>query len=248
MPGVPDFYQGNEVWDLSLVDPDNRRPVDFKGRAESLESLDDANWQSIVGKWRDGRIKVALTHHLLTLRAELADVFTRRDMTRSRRTGSGSDRVRPTPGSAVLVAIGYSFATPTYNGRTWPIRANCRRVQIDTSSLPIGRNGRIASTIWVCELPRCDLVPRRALAAMRRPPGIASPTIFAFVVAATRSVPSAHPISQAQSLITGPEGYRSHAPDQLAFGQQQLAAVLDRDLRDLRKRCNSHGRVTSTRT
>ena len=36
MPGVPDFYQGTEFWDLSLVDPDNRRPVDFAARAAAL--------------------------------------------------------------------------------------------------------------------------------------------------------------------------------------------------------------------
>ncbi len=38
MPGVPDFYQGTEFWDLSLVDPDNRRPVDFAARAAALAS------------------------------------------------------------------------------------------------------------------------------------------------------------------------------------------------------------------
>src|SRR6202043_4286444 len=38
-PGVPDIYQGNEIWDLSLVDPDNRRPVDYKVRQAMLETL-----------------------------------------------------------------------------------------------------------------------------------------------------------------------------------------------------------------
>ena len=40
MPGVPDFYQGTEFWDLSLVDPDNRRPVDFTERAKVLASME----------------------------------------------------------------------------------------------------------------------------------------------------------------------------------------------------------------
>ena len=39
-PGVPDFYQGTELWDLSLVDPDNRRPVDFERRREMLAEVD----------------------------------------------------------------------------------------------------------------------------------------------------------------------------------------------------------------
>ena len=42
MPGVPDFYQGTEFWDLSLVDPDNRRPVDFAARASGARSAGDA--------------------------------------------------------------------------------------------------------------------------------------------------------------------------------------------------------------
>ena len=42
MPGVPDFYQGTEFWDLSLVDPDNRRPVDFAARAAALAASGSA--------------------------------------------------------------------------------------------------------------------------------------------------------------------------------------------------------------
>ncbi len=44
MPGVPDFYQGTEFWDLSLVDPDNRRPVDFAERAADLASVEKPDW------------------------------------------------------------------------------------------------------------------------------------------------------------------------------------------------------------
>src|SRR3954462_7814599 len=44
MPGVPDFYQGTEFWDLSLVDPDNRRPVDFAVRSHVLASLEQPDW------------------------------------------------------------------------------------------------------------------------------------------------------------------------------------------------------------
>ena len=44
MPGVPDFYQGTEFWDLSLVDPDNRRPVDFAERAAVLASTEKPDW------------------------------------------------------------------------------------------------------------------------------------------------------------------------------------------------------------
>src|SRR6202035_5280733 len=75
MPGLPDFYQGTEFWDLSLVDPDNRRPVDFAERAADLEKVERPDWADLAQHWPDGKIKLAWTRHLLQLRAELADVF-----------------------------------------------------------------------------------------------------------------------------------------------------------------------------
>jgi (1->4)-alpha-D-glucan 1-alpha-D-glucosylmutase len=74
-PGVPDFYQGTELWDLSLVDPDNRRPVDFDARREALAGLDGADATDLLATWRDGRIKLFVTHRGLQLRRSLPDVF-----------------------------------------------------------------------------------------------------------------------------------------------------------------------------
>ena len=79
MPGVPDFYQGTEFWDLSLVDPDNRRPVDFAARAAALASLEKPDWDDLAQNWPDGHLKLAWTRHLLKLRTELADVFAHGD-------------------------------------------------------------------------------------------------------------------------------------------------------------------------
>jgi (1->4)-alpha-D-glucan 1-alpha-D-glucosylmutase len=76
-PGVPDIYQGNEVWDYSLVDPDNRRPVDYKRRREMLESLAAANSQDLVRTWPDGRIKMFLTQRVLQFRREHIELFQR---------------------------------------------------------------------------------------------------------------------------------------------------------------------------
>ena len=56
-PGVPDIYQGCEIWDFSLVDPDNRRPVDYAHRQQLLASLDDAQPADILADWRSGRGK-----------------------------------------------------------------------------------------------------------------------------------------------------------------------------------------------
>ncbi len=76
-PGVPDIYQGNEIWDFSLVDPDNRRPVDYATRREMLDSLGKAKPEELLDHWRDGRIKLFLTQRLLHLRRENPGLFQR---------------------------------------------------------------------------------------------------------------------------------------------------------------------------
>nr|MDQ6913921.1 malto-oligosyltrehalose synthase [Verrucomicrobiota bacterium] len=69
-PGVPDIYQGNEIWDFSLVDPDNRRPVDYKLRGEMLDSLGQNSPNELLSNWSDGRIKMFVTQRLLNFRRE----------------------------------------------------------------------------------------------------------------------------------------------------------------------------------
>ena len=76
-PGVPDIYQGNEIWDFSLVDPDNRRPVDYARRRKMLEGLSAANPEELLRSWPDGRIKLFLTQRLLQFRREHAELFGR---------------------------------------------------------------------------------------------------------------------------------------------------------------------------
>ena len=82
-PGVPDIYQGTELWDLSLVDPDNRRPVDFALRTRLLDELRTGLAmqprrelaRELLGSWEDGRIKLYLTQTVLLLRRERPDLF-----------------------------------------------------------------------------------------------------------------------------------------------------------------------------
>ena len=78
MPGVPDFYQGTEFWDLSFVDPDNRRPVDFRARHSALNDL-TPDWPELAQRWPAGGIKPALIYRLLAFRNRLATVFTQGD-------------------------------------------------------------------------------------------------------------------------------------------------------------------------
>ncbi len=74
-PGVPDVYQGTELWDDSLVDPDNRRPVDYKRRQELLKQVENVDPADLVRCWADGRIKLRLTQRLLHLRRDNPELF-----------------------------------------------------------------------------------------------------------------------------------------------------------------------------
>jgi (1->4)-alpha-D-glucan 1-alpha-D-glucosylmutase len=76
-PGVPDFYQGTELWDFSLVDPDNRRPVDFGARQAALEQVRDAQAEPLFERWPDGSIKLFLIARLLDLRRKEPEIFRR---------------------------------------------------------------------------------------------------------------------------------------------------------------------------
>jgi len=77
VPGVPDLYQGTEYWDFSLVDPDNRRPVDYAARRASL-GRGEAPAEAL-GHWRDGHVKQALVQRLLRLRSQYPALFAEGD-------------------------------------------------------------------------------------------------------------------------------------------------------------------------
>ncbi|HEY5300861.1 MAG TPA: malto-oligosyltrehalose synthase, partial [Acetobacteraceae bacterium] len=76
-PGMPDLYQGTEFWDQSLVDPDNRREVDFDGRVAALEASEGPS--DLGSDWRDGRVKQAVIARVLDVRRRLPDLFARGD-------------------------------------------------------------------------------------------------------------------------------------------------------------------------
>jgi (1->4)-alpha-D-glucan 1-alpha-D-glucosylmutase len=75
VPGVPDLYQGSELWDLSLVDPDNRRPVDYAERRRLLESLAGMSAAQVLEGMEDGLPKLWVTHQALRLRNERPEWF-----------------------------------------------------------------------------------------------------------------------------------------------------------------------------
>jgi (1->4)-alpha-D-glucan 1-alpha-D-glucosylmutase len=122
-PGVPDFFQGTEFWDLSMVDPDNRRPVDFAARNKTL-ATDDYDWADRAANWQDGRIKMSLTRRLLSVRRAFADLFARGDYEPVAVTGPQAAHViafsRRLKGQQVVVAVGRHFAPLTGGGIRWP--------------------------------------------------------------------------------------------------------------------------------
>jgi (1->4)-alpha-D-glucan 1-alpha-D-glucosylmutase len=100
-PGVPDVYQGTESWDLSFVDPDNRRPVDYAERRRMLAELKSADstdrnalMQDLLANWQDGRIKLYLLHKLLSFRRAHAEFFAEAEYTPLKSTtGPMDDRI-----------------------------------------------------------------------------------------------------------------------------------------------------------
>ena len=74
-PGVPDFYQGTELWDLSLVDPDNRRPVDFTRRARLMRSARKLSAAEAIADWDSGMPKLWMTARILNVRKARPEDF-----------------------------------------------------------------------------------------------------------------------------------------------------------------------------
>jgi (1->4)-alpha-D-glucan 1-alpha-D-glucosylmutase len=106
-PGIPDLYQGTELWDFSLVDPDNRRPVDFVGRRRLLDS--GAPPSALLPQWRNGRVKLALIRQLLTLRVTAPDCLQNGDFCPLDVIGARAAHVaafsRSANGKSVLVTV-----------------------------------------------------------------------------------------------------------------------------------------------
>jgi (1->4)-alpha-D-glucan 1-alpha-D-glucosylmutase len=114
LPGMPDIYQGAELWDLSLVDPDNRRPVDYRPRIELLEQVSallecnrPAAILDMLENWRDGRVKLAVILTLLGYRRDRPELFANGRYEPLIATGSRADQicafVRCHEGAALLV-------------------------------------------------------------------------------------------------------------------------------------------------
>ena len=118
VPGMPDFFQGTDFWDLSLVDPDNRRPVDYNERQRALRAGLEPS--KCLSSWREGRIKQAVIKSCLALRRRNPDLFARGDyspITVEGRMPNNFIAFTRTLGSSVLLAVVPRLVHPILRGR-----------------------------------------------------------------------------------------------------------------------------------
>jgi (1->4)-alpha-D-glucan 1-alpha-D-glucosylmutase len=124
-PGVPDIYQGQEAWDFSLVDPDNRRPVDYELRRGLMRSIETRRGEvglaeaarEMVEGWEDGRVKLHVVQTALRLRMAFPDAFTGGAYVPLVAEGDRAEHAvafaRTGGGAAVIVAVPRLVATLT---------------------------------------------------------------------------------------------------------------------------------------
>jgi (1->4)-alpha-D-glucan 1-alpha-D-glucosylmutase len=154
-PGVPDFYQGSELWDLSLVDPDNRRAVDFAERRRALDTLapllDEAPpadgavaRERLLEQWANGHVKMFTTVQGLRLRRQMRDVFLFGTYRPVDATGARARHVvsfvRHRGRGHVLVVVPRLVARLTGPGKRWPVGAAVWRdtaLKLPTASTPL---------------------------------------------------------------------------------------------------------------
>lgn len=128
-PGVPDIYQGNEVWDFSMVDPDNRRPVDYDLRqwllGEVAEVKDALGAATLLDTKEDGRIKLLVTSRALCFRQTYSELFQQGSYTPLEATGPRQDNVcsfaRAYQNKTALVVAPRLMARLARPGETLPV-------------------------------------------------------------------------------------------------------------------------------
>jgi (1->4)-alpha-D-glucan 1-alpha-D-glucosylmutase len=116
-PGVPDFYQGTELWDLNLVDPDNRRPVDYDARRRALAGLNDADPSALLARRGDGHVKMFVATRALAARAARRDLYERGDYVPIQAAGSRSDCLFAFARGTAITCVPRLIATLTPDAR-----------------------------------------------------------------------------------------------------------------------------------
>ncbi len=124
-PGVPDTFQGSELWNQSLVDPDNRTEVDYARCRALLEMFDTAERAALIQRlltdWADGALKLFVTQTALETRRRLRDVFLHGDYAALPAGEHVIAFVRTTAQSSIIVCVPRFSMRLTRGERTWPL-------------------------------------------------------------------------------------------------------------------------------
>ena len=159
-PGVPDIYQGCELWNLSLVDPDNRLPVDYDARRKLLDEIEGVvergEVAGLLERWTDGAVKLAVTRQALAVRAELPEVFSAGEYLPLEATGERADHVvayaRRSGDDAVVVAVprlvGQLRETPDWGNTAIPLPRGTRWSNRLTGAEVEGGDAVMAATLF----------------------------------------------------------------------------------------------------
>lgn len=175
LPGIPDIYQGCEYWDLSLVDPDNRRPVDYERRRTTLAALQQALqrdvrqcWREVCKNWPDGRLKQLVLHLCLQTRHRFPDTFLHGEFVPLTVQGPRAENVfafmRHYKSTWILAAVP-RLPRAVAGARTWPVgdvwentvvcvpRMTCGRWQCQLTGAERTTGAQIEAQVLFAELP-----------------------------------------------------------------------------------------------
>ena len=177
LPGMPDFYHGTELWDLNLVDPDNRRPVDYALREKALAEVTEAlardrrgTMRGLAEAWPDGRIKLAVIATLLEYRSRHPELFAEGTYEPIMAEGAEGNRVccfvRKGADAAILVAASRFPGTsekcgPPADGSVPlpPCLQATRPLELLTGRAVPFKNGAVFMRQLFTDLPVAVLVP-----------------------------------------------------------------------------------------
>ena len=184
-PGVADVYQGNELWDFSLVDPDNRRSVDYDLRSAHLAGLVEQSGdplklvKSLLETREDGRIKLYISHRLLCLRRERPELFVGGSYTPLRGNQHVAAFSRGADGQTLLIAAPVQLATLTRGATVSPDRS--RSVARGVASRPRRARPRLPRPLHrpgACYPPPGRQSGPETSRSLRRLPGRRTPVIL----------------------------------------------------------------------
>jgi (1->4)-alpha-D-glucan 1-alpha-D-glucosylmutase len=169
VPGVPDIYQGSELWNLSLVDPDNRRPVDYQCRACFL-IREPPPLRDLLRDWQNGAVKLHLTERILRFRAQNPELFAQGEYRPLTTAGPKADCVcafeRHHDGQSIIVAAARfparREADPDWSGTTIALPPHmdtpCLRDLLADCDVPAA-GGQVEAAKVFRDLPVAILIP-----------------------------------------------------------------------------------------